>query len=66
MFDYKKDTVKASVNNKDPRKPVPMMSVELEVNHLLFICMNENSDNSNIIDIRNDIPVETAESLKYC
>lgn len=61
----KKDTVKASINNIDPRKPVPMMSVELDVNHLLLICMKENNNNSNIVDIRNDIPVETAESYKY-
>jgi len=61
----KKDTVRDSVNKTEPRKPVPMMSIELDVNHLLLSCMTENSDNANNVDIRNDIPVETAEKIKF-
>jgi len=60
----KKDTVKDSVNNTEPRKPVPMTNTELDVNHLLLSCMTENSDNANSVDIRNDMPVETAENKK--
>jgi len=59
-----KDTVKDSVNNTEPRKPVPMTKIELDVNHLLLSCMTENSDNANSVDIRNDMPVETAENKK--
>jgi len=55
-----KDTVKDSVNNTDPRKPVPMTSTELDVSHLLLSCMTENSDSANRVEIRNDTPVETA------
>lgn len=58
------DTVKHSINNTDPRKPVPMTSPELEVNHRLLSCMAENSDNAKRVDMRNDIPVETAEKNK--
>lgn len=58
------DTVKHSINNTEPRKPVPMTSPELEVNHLLLSCMAENNDNANKVDMRNDIPVETAANKK--
>lgn len=64
MNTFKKDTVKHNVNNTEPRKPVPMTRAELDVNHLLFSCMTENIDNANNVDIRNDMPVETAEKTK--
>lgn len=62
---FKKDTVKDSVNNTEPRKPVPMTCAELDVNHLLLSCIIENNDNVNSVDIRNDIPVDTAEKINY-
>jgi len=41
-----------------------MMSAELDVSHLLLSCMTENSDNANRVEIRNDVPVETAGGEK--
>lgn len=61
MITFKKDTVKHNVNNTEPKKPVPITRAEFDVNHLLLSCMTENNDKAKSVDIRNDMPVETAE-----
>lgn len=61
---FQKDTVKIRMKNTDPTYPPKIVWSCEDVNHVLYICIPENTSIAKTTDKRNDMLVATAEKYK--